>query len=52
MPQEARMTLTKARIVKSIQNELDIPKDQSADVFETLIELIKSALESGEDVLI
>ena len=46
------MTLTKARIVESIQNELDFPKNQSAEIIETLLELIKSTLESGEDVLI
>jgi integration host factor subunit alpha len=46
------MTLTKARIVESIQNELDFTKGKSAEVFETFLELIKSTLESGEDVLI
>jgi len=46
------MTLTKARMVESIQNELGFPKNKSAEIFETLLELIKSTLESGEDVLI
>ena len=46
------MTLTKARIVESIQNELGFPKGKSAEVFEALLELVKSTLESGEDVLI
>ena len=46
------MTLTKARVVESIQNELDIPKGKSVEVVETAIELMKSTLESGEDVLI
>ena len=46
------MTLTKARIAESIQNQLDIPKDKSKEIVETCIELMKSALESGEDVLI
>ena len=46
------MTLTKARIVESIQNEIDITKGKSAEVFETFLELIKSTLESGEDALI
>ena len=46
------MTLTKARIVESIQKELDFPKNKSTEIIETLLELIKSALESGEDVLI
>jgi len=46
------MALTKARIVESIQNELEFPKIKSTEVIETLLELIKSNLESGEDVLI
>jgi len=46
------MTLTKARMVESIQNELGFPKNKSAEIFEMLLELIKSTLESDEDVLI
>ena len=46
------MTLTKTHIVDSIHNELEFPKNKSAEMLEILLELIKSALEKGEDVLI
>lgn len=46
------MALTKADIFEAIQSELGFPKRQSADIVESLIESIKSTLESGEDVLI
>ncbi len=46
------MTLTKAMIVDTIHEELGYPKNKSAEMLETLLELIKSNLEKGEDVLI
>ena len=46
------MNLTKARVVESIQNELGLTKAKTSEVFETLLEIIKSTLESGEDILI
>ena len=46
------MKLTKARVVESIHNELGLTKAKSSEVVETLIEIIKSTLESGEDILI
>ena len=46
------MALTKADIVDAVQLELGLPKTQSIDTIESLIEIIKSRLESGEDVLI
>ena len=46
------MTLTKADIVESIQNHLGFPKNRSAEIVESLLEIIKKALENGEDVLI
>ena len=46
------MTLTKARIVESIQNEHDITKGKATEIFEALLELINSSEESGEDALI
>ncbi len=46
------MKLTKARVVDQINNEIELPKSESAEVFETLLEIIKSTLESGEDILI
>ena len=46
------MALTKADIIKTIQNHLNLPKNKSTEVVESLLEIIKSSLESGEDVLI
>ena len=46
------MTLTKAQIVDSIHNQTGFPKNRSSDIVETLIEIIKRTLASGEDVLV
>ena len=46
------MTLTKAQIVDLIHEELPFPKNKSTEVIEGLIEIIKSTLANGEDVLI
>ena len=46
------MALTKADIVKTLQTEIGFTRHESADVVESLLELIKSKLESGEDVLV
>jgi len=46
------MTLTKAQIIDSIQNQTGFPKNKSSEIVETLLEIIKNSLASGEDVLI
>jgi integration host factor subunit alpha len=46
------MTLTKAGIVESIQSELSFSKNQSLEIVESLLEIIKSTMESDQDVLI
>jgi integration host factor subunit alpha len=46
------MTLTKAEIVETIADENGFSKNKSIEVVETLIELIKSSLSTGDDVLI
>lgn len=46
------MTLTKAQIVESIQNHLGLPKNRSAQIVESLLEIMKKTLENGEDVLV
>lgn len=46
------MTLTKKSIIDHIQNELGFQKNKSVEITETLLEIIKSTLESGDDVLI
>ena len=46
------MTLTKAKIVDAVHNELGFPKNRSAELIEILLEQIKNTLGKGEDVLI
>ena len=46
------MTLTKAKIVDAVHNELGFPKNRSAELIEILLEQIKSTLGKNEDVLI
>jgi integration host factor subunit alpha len=46
------MTLTKIQIVESIQNQTGFPKNKSSEIAETLLEIIKNTLATGEDVLI
>jgi len=46
------MSITKAHLVDSIHNQLGLPKNQSIQAVESIIEIIKKTLENGEDVLI
>jgi integration host factor subunit alpha len=46
------MTLTKADIVELIAEGNGFTKKQSIEIVQTLIEIIKSTLASGEDVLV
>jgi len=46
------MTLTKANIVAALAVQNGYPKNQSIEMIEILLEIIKQTLESGEDVLI
>jgi len=46
------MSLTKAHLTDSIQNQLGLPKNQSIQAVESILEIIKKTLENGEDVLI
>jgi integration host factor subunit alpha len=46
------MTLTKAHIVERLFGKNLFTKGESAQIIETLFELIKQSLEHGEDVLI
>ncbi len=45
-------TLTKADIIESVHDQLGFQKNDSADIVEILLEIIKESLELGEDVLI
>jgi len=46
------MTFTKAHIVEALSEQNGYAKKQSVNAVETLLEIIKRTLESGEDVLI
>ena len=46
------MALTKADIVDSIKDQFGFTKNQSVETVETLLEIMKKTLESGEDILI
>ena len=46
------MTLTKAHIVEAVAKQNGYPKNQSFETIETLLEIIKRTLESGEDVFV
>lgn len=46
------MTVTKAHIIDSVQDRLNFSKRRSAELVESLLEIIKHTLEQGEDVLI
>ena len=46
------MTLTKAHIVEALFAQDIFTKKESAQIIDTLFELIKKSLENGEDVLI
>ena len=46
------MTLTKAHISAAIADQIGFPKNHSSEIVETILEIIKRTLESGEDVLI
>ena len=46
------MSLTKAQLVESIHSKIGLTKNKSSEIVETCLEIIKSELESGKDVLI
>ena len=46
------MTLTKFQIIDAIAEQNGFTKKQSTETVDTILELIKSTLASGEDVLI
>ena len=46
------MALTKTDIVDSVKNQIGFIRKKSVETVEALLEIIKSTLESGEDVLI
>ena len=46
------MSLTKAQIIENIQNQTEITKLKANETVETLLEIVKSTLSTGEDVLV
>ena len=46
------MALTKVEMVNSIADQIGYTKNQASEIVEMLLELMKSSLESGDDVLI
>jgi nucleoid DNA-binding protein len=46
------MALTKIQIVNSIADQIGYTKDQASEMLEIVLETIKKALESGDDVMI
>ena len=46
------MALTKNVIVEQLQAQLGFPKNQSVEISESLLEIVKSTLVSGDDVLV
>jgi integration host factor subunit alpha len=46
------MALTKIEVVNSIADQIGYSKNFATELTETLLEIIKKALESGDDVLI
>ena len=46
------MTLTKAQMIEEISNRNKFSKKQSTELVESIVEIMKKALASGEDVLI
>jgi integration host factor subunit alpha len=46
------VALTKENIINSVYEETQLPKTRAREVVEQLLDIIKSTLESGEDILI
>jgi integration host factor subunit alpha len=46
------MTLTKDHLVSAVAEANGYPRNQAVELVETLLEIIKSKLASGEDILI
>jgi integration host factor subunit alpha len=46
------MALTKNDIVEKVWEQLDCARKEAIEITESLVEIIKSSLESGEDVLV
>ena len=52
MLKETAVALTKEKIINRVYERTELPKSRSREVVESLLEIIKSTLEGGEDLLI
>lgn len=46
------MSLTKAAIVEQVCTELGVQRKEAVDIVESLLEILKATLASGEDVMV
>ena len=46
------MTVTKACLIDSINSQYKLPKNRSAKLIDSIIEILKNSLESGDEILI
>jgi len=46
------MALTKHVLIEKLQTELGFQRNQSVEIVESILEIIKTTLESGKDVLV
>ncbi len=46
------MTLTKAQIIDSVQDRLGVTRQKTTELVGAMLEILKSSLEKGDDVLI
>ena len=46
------MALTKENIINRVYEDTQIPKSRARDIVENALEIIKKAMEDGEDILI
>ena len=46
------MTITKSDLINSVHKNAGLPKNKSAKMIESLLEIIKKTLENGEDIMI
>ena len=46
------MTLTKAHIIEAVREQLDFPKNDCIEVVQKLLDIIKTTLENGEDIMV
>ena len=46
------MTVTKAKLAEAISNQLGLTQQESTKVIESILEILKQTLASGEDVML